>query len=202
MHSREHIEETFNFHDQASGMTAKVSSIRGGDPGRSTYVDITVTDRHGSVVGEGTRTIHAEDSKSVAHSGFHLQRDVQGQGFMTRYNQQVEQSYRDHGIERIEIHASGGKVGSTQMVGGYAWARAGYEFRGDSRYVVSALVLAKYGGSKSPYSPEVRAQIAKVAGNSHASPIDYAMIGHTHGAQTWPGKEIMLDMSWDGVKTL
>jgi hypothetical protein len=199
LHEEAGIRATFDYHDEATGLTATVSSIRGGDPERSTYVDVTVTDRHGSVVGGGTRTIHAADSKSVAHSGFGLEPGIQGQGFMARYNAQVEQSYRDHGIERIEIHASGGNAGGTQMVGGYAWARAGYQFRGDSRYVVGRLASVVHGPR---YSPEVRSEIERVAANPHSSPIDFAMIGHTPGAKMWPGKEIMLDMSWDGVKTL
>lgn len=202
MHDEATIRETFGYRDEKTGLTVAVSSIRGGDPNRSTYVDVTVTDRNGNIVGGGTRTIHAAASESVAHSGFMLERSVQGQGFMARYNAQVEQSYRDHGIERIEIHASGGKLSTGQMVGGYAWAKAGYDFRGDSRQVVAAIVSAKYAGKSSPYSPEVRAQVAKVASNPHASPAEYAMIGWKPGATTWPGKEIMLDTSWDGVKTL
>ena len=35
-----------------------------------------------------------------------------------------------------------------------------------------------------------------------ASPLDLAMVGHTPGAKTWPGKEIMLESDWQGVKML
>lgn len=202
MHDEATIEKTYNYHDQSTGLTAEVTSIRGGDTGRSTYVDITVTDRDGNVVGQGTRTIHRAESESVAHSGFMLQSGQQGQGFMARYNQQVEESYRDHGIKRIEIHASGGSGPTGQMVGGYAWARAGYDFAPGSRETTAIIVSARFTGAGSPYSPDVQGQIARVAGNPRSSPADFAMIGWSPGASTWPGKEIMLDTSWDGVKTL
>lgn len=200
LHGDAAIHATFDFEDPVTGLTAKVSSIRGGDPQRSTYVDIVVTDRDGNTVGGGTRTIHHADSESVAHSGFMLSQGIQGQGFMTRYNQQVEDAYRDHGMKRIEIHASAGG----KMVGGYAWARAGYDFSGDSRATTAALVtgIHTHSSSTSGYSAEVRDAIKKVAANPRATPLDYAMIGHTPGATTWPGKEIMLQTSWDGVKTL
>ncbi len=35
-----------------------------------------------------------------------------------------------------------------------------------------------------------------------STPLDVAMVGHTPGATTWPGKEIMLDSDWQGVKML
>jgi hypothetical protein len=162
-----------------------------------------VVDRDGNIVGGGTRAINAASMGTVSHAGFALDRGVQGQGFMTRYNAQAEQSYRDHGISQITIHASGGNAGGMQFVGGYAWARAGYDFAPTSR----ADVAARWGSTKatgdaSRYPPEVRAKIAKVASDPAASPLDYAMIGWTPGATMWPGKEIMLDTSWDGVKDL
>src|SRR5215510_3756101 len=196
LHDEAAIRATYNYHDPATGLTAKVTSIRGRDTERSTYVDIEVTDRDGNVVGSGTRTVHAAKSGSVAHSGFVLERGVQGQGFMTRYNQQVEQSYRDHGIKRIEIHASGGKT--TGLVGGYAWARAGYNFTAESRYTTGSIVSARFAGDTSPYPPHIRAEITRISKKPGATPLDYAMIGWKPGATTWPGKEIMLDTSWDG----
>jgi hypothetical protein len=173
-----------------------------------TYVDISVTDRDGNIVGGGTRAIRPAQFASVDHAGFALEPGFQGQGFMARYNQQAEQSYRDNGIQQINIHASGGTTTGahssqgapgTQLVGGYAWARAGYDFahagaRGDVHQSATRL------GSK--YSPEVRAAITRIGQDPHSTPLDYAMIGWSPGAKTWPGKEIMLASSWDGVKRL
>lgn len=200
MHSRAALDATYGYHDHATGLTASVTSVSGGDPGRSTYVTISVKDRKGNEVGQGTRTIQAASRKTVAHSGFTLAEGMQGQGFMTRYNQHVEGSYRAHGIERIEIHASGGLAGGRQVVGSYAWARAGYNFSGPmARESVARAALAHKGAS-----PHVRAEIERVAANPHSTPAEFAMIGHTPGAKMWPGKEILLGHGpgWDGVKTL
>lgn len=195
----EHIKKTFNYHDEATGLTARVEelSIRTSLPNQSTYVDIVIRDRAGNPVGMATRTIHPADQASVSHSGMALEPGFQGRGFATRYNQQVEQSYRDHGIHQVQIHAAGGGP----MVGGYAWSRAGYEFRGaGARHDVAQH--AKAHAARHGYPPEVQAEVARVAADAHSSPIDFAMIGWKPGATMWPGKEIMMQASWDGVKTL
>lgn len=198
MHDRATLEQTLAYHDPATGMSVSVVSISGGDPRRSTFVSFVVTDRSGKKVGEGLRTIHPADSRTVSHSHFGLDPDVQGQGFATRYNQHVEQVYRDHGIERIELHAGGGEA-----IGSYAWARAGYDFATPDNRRRIAQAAEEY-AARQQLSPALRAEFARVAADPRATPNDFAMIGHRPGASTWPGREFMLHDApgWDGVKVL
>ncbi len=199
LHAEAAIRKTFDYHDPVTGMTAKVTSISGGDPSMTTIVTLSITDRDGKEVGEGFRSIRAADQAKVVHASITLKPHVQGQGFMTRYNQQVEQSYRDHGIKQIELFAGAGN-GAT---GGYAWARAGYDFASPAargHIARAATEFARRPGT----SAKVKAEVKRVAANPKASPADFAMIGHTAGAASWPGKDMLLglDTGWEGVKTL
>lgn len=185
------IRAAYEFHDPATGLTTKITGVAHYAQGNFSELQITVYDSAGTQVGVISRAIH-HDTNSVGHSSINLDRGLRGQGFATRFNANAEQKYREAGVESIRLHA-----GST--VGGYAWARAGYGFADPaSRQDVGARAL-EAGGK---YSASVRSEIRRVVDNPNSSPIDFAMIGHTAGAETWPGKEIMLGSEWDGVKIL
>jgi hypothetical protein len=201
MHTVAAIRATYDYTDPVTGFSAMVRRpTQDGDPQRSTYVTIEIRDRKGKVIGSAERTIHASGQASVLHGGLALEPPFQGQGFATRWNQQVEGGYRANGIKQIHTHASGGK----DMNGSYTWARAGYEFgdagsRGDvARRFETAAGAARFhqGG------PEIHAAVTKLVADPHASPIEFAMIGWSPGATTWFGKETILQVSWEGVKTL
>lgn len=61
---------------------------------------------------------------SVVHQGLDLETPHQGTGFATAFNAHAEAEYRRLGVERITFE-------QTKDVGGYAWARQGFEFRHD-----------------------------------------------------------------------
>lgn len=195
LHDEKAIRATYNYHDEKTGLTAEVTAVNGGKgPGSPKYVEITITDRDGNWVGEATRTVQPAGTRTVTHETLTLVEDVQGQGFATRFNAQAEASYRASGVERVELTAN-------IDVGGYSWARAGYDFKDDdSRSAVAELAREQL--SSSGISDSARAEFESVLGNPDSSPIDFAMVGHTPGATTWPGKEMMLDSTWDGVKVL
>lgn len=184
------IRETFAFSDNKTGIRAEVSDIRRSET--FTSVTIEMRDQAGRVVGLAGRTFDDEDPTSVEHTLMMMDPRLQGQGFATRYNAKVEDAYRAAGIEEITLEAG-------KTVGGYAWARAGYDFA-DSRSRAGVARRAKESAKR--YGPDVQDEIARVAGNRKASPVEFAMIGHTPGATTWPGKEIMLGSDWQGVKRL
>lgn len=197
LHDDEHaITAAFNYEDHQTGMTAEVSRISGreGGPQGVTYVSITIRDRDGHEVGQAERAILPAGQRTVRHDGMALEPGMQGQGFATRFNAHAEESYRAHGIEKITTTAN-------IDVGGYSHARAGYDFATpDARRQVAELALAR----RSRFSDPIKAEIDRVAGNPHSSPIDFAMIGHGQPGQPvdWPGKQIMLGSQWEGVKTL
>jgi hypothetical protein len=84
--------------------------------------------RDGGRVGDVTRTFirGSEDGRDpdelwVDHTFLRLEPRVQGQGFAEEWNGRLEQWYRESGLSHISIHAD-------IDVGGYAWARQGFDF--------------------------------------------------------------------------
>lgn len=193
LHDEATIHATFNYTDEATGMSAKVTGIRRGANG-SSYVDVEITDRAGHTVGGATRTVRPAEQAEVRHDGIHLDGAVRGQGFATRWNAQAEESYRAHGIKRVTLFAN-------EDVGGYAWARAGYDFgTADARAGVARRARAaadKYG-----FDDALRAQVERLANDPKATPLEYSVLGYTPGAKVWPGKRIMYASQWEGVKQL
>jgi len=197
------IKGIYNYTDEKTGLSTRVDSIRSNGPGFSTYVSGSILDRAGNVVGGFERDIRPAGQATVHHGGMVLEEEHQGQGFATRFNVRAEAAYREHGIKRITLNAN-------IDVGGYSWARAGYEFNdsggsgrhggGGSAGRQNVIDRAHKIGAK--FNLSVQAEIRRVANNPHSSPIDFAMIGHQKGAETWPGKQIMLGSMWDGVKEL
>lgn len=189
----EHVRAAYDFDDPTTGMSARVTSVRSGGRDFNTHVDIEIRDRDGNRVGGATRDIHPSFELTVEHIGFTLERGVQGQGFAERWQAQAEDVYRAHGMREIHLTAN-------EDVGGYAWARAGYDFADDrSRRQVAGKAsrwAEKYG------SDEDRREVTRLAGDLRATPLEYALIGHTDGATMWPGKKIMLYSLWEGVKRL
>ena len=171
----------------------EISKYRVVPPGRI-MIRMDVLDASGRKVGESVRTIHPPGQARVNHNYLVLDKGIRGQGFATRFNAQAEDAYRANGIKIITLHAD-------IDVGGYAWARAGYDFR--SNQTRSATVAWAYVQAITRnYPPEVTREFRDLMMSGRATPLDLAMVGHTSGALTWPGKEIMLESDWQGVKTL
>lgn len=191
MHDEATIRDTYTFTDVPTGLSTEVTGINVGGGGQA-YVYIQINDRDGNPVGEATRTILRPEQRTVRHDGMGIEPGFQGQGFATRFNARVEESYRAHGIERIELNAN-------IDVGGYAWARAGYDFRDDGARSMALVHVAKQADR---YSQAIRDEVNRMIRDNNATPIELAMIGWTPGATSWPGKEMMLGSTWDAVKKL
>jgi ribosomal protein S18 acetylase RimI-like enzyme len=76
------------------------------------------------VVGSFRRTLDG-DIKDVHHSYFELKKEAQESGFGTEYYQHCEDMYKTHGWETVTLRAN-------LDVGGYAWARMGFDFDSDA----------------------------------------------------------------------
>lgn len=103
----------------------------------------------GKRVGEVHRVVAEDDEGNLFAEHAYLELDkaaaVRGQGFATAFNAHLEEWYRESGVERIELNAD-------IDVGGYAWARAGYDFR-DGRVpddIIDRLVRAASGDERRP----------------------------------------------------
>jgi hypothetical protein len=82
-----------------------------------------ILDADGNYVGEFQRQVFqtAEGVYNVEHSVFLLNKSVQGQGIAARLNGAAFDYYRSIGIENVTVHAD-------IDVGGYAWARQGFDW--------------------------------------------------------------------------
>ncbi|GAA4599535.1 hypothetical protein BJY16_003111 [Actinoplanes octamycinicus] len=92
-------------------------------------VELRVLDENGNQVGRSTRTLERHPEEGYLHvknNSLHLNRSVQGGGFAREFNSHLESWYRESGVRYVEVN--------TAEVGGYAWARQGFEW-------------AEYGGS-------------------------------------------------------
>jgi len=209
MHEEAQLRAAYEFTDPVTGYRTEVVGIHG--PGESnpdlnewrqhrtvppgrTMVRIAVLDADGNEIGQACRTIHPASQARVNHNFLVLDEGQRGQGFATRFNAHAEETYRANGIRMITLHAN-------IDVGGYAWARAGYDFRNGTTRSKTTMYAFQESVSRG-YSKDIVDEFWQVRRNPDATPLDIAMVGHTPGATTWPGKEIMLDSDWQGVKVL
>lgn len=167
-------------------------------------------ERDGSSVGEAVRRFRADGS--VDHHELVLDPDEQGAGFATRWNQQAEAAYREIGIDRITLNAN-------IDVGGYAWARAGYDWDLD----FGANVLGPGGVANArafdilelmearfvrPDDTETLGEISAMYDRLSGDPLDWptpyevSELGRGRGYEERPGKVAMLKVAWPGVKRL
>jgi hypothetical protein len=214
------IKEAFAFSDPGTGMTATVSSVAGGPgvrrvgapgPGAAptgrVEVVVDIKDSSGLTVGKAVRAISPSETAGgkpqVYHTSFNLGKRAQGGGFSSRWLRQMEQQYRDAGIGSIGL--------TTTDVGGYAWAKAGFDFANRTEAKVAATALSRKLNSREGQRGLPQRVItdglelvrrARTGGEDWPAPAEFAMLGWTPGAESWVGKEAMLGTAWHGKKEL
>ena len=85
-----------------------------------------ILDSKGNEVGQFNRIFKINDKKEfmVEHESLYMDRNVQGQGFAKEFNKQAFARYREMGVKKVQLQAD-------IDVGGYAWAREGYDWAPD-----------------------------------------------------------------------
>jgi GNAT superfamily N-acetyltransferase len=199
------IAQLFEVDDPQTGLKAtahqSVTMPSGFGDSNKVWVPLTITNRDGQEAGRATRYItqNAAGELEVEHALFQLAPEVQGGGFSSRWLKEMEQRYKDAGIKRIYVN--------TDDVGGYAWAKAGFDFVRPSE-AKSAAIRLELRTQGPDTTPEIRAQVAdlkrraKAGGDQQPTPMEFAMVGWTPGATDWVGKRTMLNSNWRGVKQL
>lgn len=185
------IREAYEYHDDSTGFHTRVKSITDHGDGNPVEVSLTIHDRNGNQIGDVSRIVEA-DGHTVHHDALILLPEFQGQGFATRFNQHAENAYRANGIDRIELYAN-------VDVGGFAWARAGYDFRSGRE---RDRVAHRAEQMMAQFNPDVQARIRTILDDPNFTPLQMAMVGWQQGATLWAGKRIMLGAGWHGVKKL
>lgn len=205
--TQKQIRDSFAFTDPDTGMRAEATTV---EPtrGDSVQVAVDVHDRDGKWVGRAMRTIGPSKTdpgkSSIYHTSFQLAPRVQGGGFSARWLRQMEDRYREQGIDEIAL--------TTNSVGGYAWAKAGFDFADEKqmrqmadRFELRSTAPASVYGDSEQAKQQMRELAARAQSSNpddHPLPIEFAMVGWEPGATTWPGKDAMIGTAWEGVKQL
>lgn len=183
-----------------------VTSIRRKES--NVQISADIFNAQGEKVGEVERGWRSDNT--VAHYNLRLAYDVQGQGFATEYNYHAEDVYRANGVTQIELSAS-------NEVGGYAWARQGYDFK-----FVKAVQIMEYAQEKKPTrafpsynvieryldDDAIYEYETQIRSNPDMSAYELSNVGidrpwtDSNGREMWYGKALMLGSSWIGVKKL
>lgn len=145
-------------------------------------VNSQIVDEDNKYVGEIERSFYPKD-KVVDNAYFRLNEEARGSGFGTTFYKASEEAYKEMGYEEVAIHAN-------ISVGGYAWARMGYDFRssrvGDGvKQIYNRAYLKRY-GSLPTNEPQKPWEIAAATG-----PDGYRI-----------GKEALMGSNWYAVKNL
>lgn len=215
---RAFMEASTNFTDPRTGMTARVTDVSRvsylrADAPSSVDVRYEIRDRDGAVVGEAWRQWSPAGQGDwgqpaptrVKHMEMHLAPNAQGNGFARAWNEEMEQTYRANGAEEIHLTAN-------EDVGGYAWAKQGYDWADDEGTTVEDMAGRLKAVLKQPPGNWSAEDVAKMqtmlkrmqSGNPDKipTPLELSMVGWTKGATMWPGKRFMLASAWEGVKKL
>lgn len=202
------IARLFVFDDTPTGLHTELTSARiiTAARGRTELLaSLAVRDMDGKLVGTAQRVLRTDPKtgQPVAyHANFELDPLVRGGGFSARWLAQLEERYRQSDIGRIELNTDG--------VGGYAWAKAGFDFSGsrEARKVASRMELLLGSTVARKVGPETRAaaesliERARAGADATPTPMEFAMVGWVPGAKMWLGKATMLNSKWKGVKEL
>lgn len=197
-----------------AGFKTKVNEIE--SYGVTTTVRGEISDKDGNYVGRFTRKIgiynadgqpSADGKPRVDHQYLELKREAQGGGFAREFNRNAENHYIANGVTHVDIHAN-------PTVGGYAWARQGFDFADDrTREQIRSHVRADL------FEEGLKQITERIKQGYHPTQDDYVQMSQRVEAvavrinHSWDaaglvfegahvGKGIMLGSSWDGVKVL
>lgn len=153
------------------------------------------------------------DGKLYAiQASLELEREHQGQGFAEAFNAHLFDWYRASGLDRVELTAN-------IDVGGYAWARNGYDWadKDAPRSIIRNLTLhaqldsgvipAERLAEQQQLAREMvqRFKTTKFGHPDYPTPYEVSQLGRWPGAgkdDWWIGKRALWGSTWDGVKPL
>lgn len=196
------------------GLTTEPSVRAFGDPDEPrTFISGNITDADGNNVGYFERVLQVGDNGEleVKHERLALKEEVQGQGFAQAFNRRAQDWYEQSGVTAIRLNAN-------IDVGGYAWARQGYDWADRESAQEIAHRLKNVISKRDPAIPEDRWEeqvrqakemvdrlSGRFGGPFYPTPYEVAQLGRWDGAgrgDTWIGKAALLGSDWDAVKKL
>jgi len=175
---------TFNYHDPESGIQTEFTKLEA-DEYNSVTVSGVILNKNGNKIGDFDRTINMD---GVSHDYFKIDRwDERGSGFGARYYSHLERSYYEAGITG-EI-----KMLANIDVGGYAWARMGYDFQStsDKNAILDHL---------SNYYYQTNDEYLEDTGNVPDTAYEVAAFVDPEGRRL--GKDVLLGSNWYATKEI
>ena len=186
-----YVREMFNYRYTYKGkrFSAEVQHV---------YVDIEgivhiegiIGDEEGEEIGAFARVISYDENtgkRTVMHDGFKIDRDQQESGFGSSYFQFCEDNYIRQGFDTVKVHAG-------DTVGGYAWARLGFDFD------------QPIGGITARFYRYYRLNFPDVPVPTFTHPWELAMMvsppGFPDTEHTLVGRDFLLGETWFGVKDI
>jgi len=165
--------------------------------GLKIFVDIL--DASGEKVGDMLRSFRRQDGKlKVSHHMFYIDEEHRGQGIAADMNEHVEKEYEKLGVYEISLLAD-------DTVGGYAWARQGYDFangaeKGRMRKKFKKVVTTLHKGGRIS-DEEKESLIETIDYFEHSWEFaSWNPFNKSHGEHL--GKRILLGTSWKAMKIL
>ena len=159
----------------------------------------------GSMVGSIERAVR-RDADGVLwanHKTLNLNANQQGQGVAREINDLLFDWYRDQGVSYVRLHAN-------IDVGGYVWARDGYDWatRGDAEGVLGLLRTAMADEPDAVRDAARalldRAENEAFGSENYPTPYEVSQLGRGDGdsgkAALWLGKRVALGAKWYGVR--
>lgn len=116
------VRRVFDYEDFDTGYYTEVGSATW-QPASHLWVEGKIRAADGTVAGSFRRYMYPDGH--VYHAYLKISDPgAQGGGFTARWFEQVKQQYREQGFDRVTVHAN-------IDVGGYAWAKLGFDFEDD-----------------------------------------------------------------------
>lgn len=193
------------FEGKYGDLTVKIDSAVMTSPvmNKDIKVQGTIYDKNGKMAGIVERDLREDRfGTQVDNTQMELYPQYQGQGFASEFYRQTEARLKAAGVRTANIHAN-------LDVGGYAWARKGFDWRtpGEGKAKIERMASWYKGqpGQDPAVAGEIRSLLSRAQDRKSPqfpTPYDVSRVGYKPGASTWPGKEFMLGGSWFGQKAL
>jgi hypothetical protein len=143
---------------------------------------------------------HDEQGRIVVHNTvMDLDDEATGKGFATAFNSAMESYYRRSGVDRVTVFATDD--------GGYAWARAGYDFDLRPERIESSVssITTKIRAIYDSCSPADRSQLDDLLRRFEGRTIGYPTpneLASLTGDDRELGRTLMKGTAWYGVRVL
>ena len=185
------IYNAYVFNHKESGIRTEINTIN--VEFRKIQVFGNVYDVNGDSIGEFERIIHSDCE--VHNEYLKLDRIEQGSGFGAKLYENSELTYLEAGIENVTIYAN-------IDVGGYAWARMGFDFVNDTnREDIHESILRNYAEKHKVTRVLAINELANSFGITYKSKgWEFAAFTNSDGERK--GKKVMLGSDWFAKKSI